>query len=60
MTNLLVGGWSVNTVSTFQTGYPLQIYMNNNGNSSLGTARQRPNATGVSPQVDGAVGAQDR
>ncbi len=56
MTNLLVGGWSVNTVSTFQTGYPLQIYMNNNGNSSLGTARQRPNATGISPAVDGSVG----
>jgi trimeric autotransporter adhesin len=54
--NLLIGGWSLNAVTTFQTGFPLQIYMNNNGNSALGTARQRPNATGISPEVDLAVG----
>jgi hypothetical protein len=56
--NLLIGGWSLNAVTTFQTGFPMQIYMNNNGNSSLGTARQRPNATGVSPEVDAAVGSK--
>jgi hypothetical protein len=56
--NLLIGGWSANAVSTFQTGFPLQIYMNNNGNSSLGTARQRPNATGVDPYVDAPVGSK--
>lgn len=54
--NLLAGGWSINSVSTFQTGFPLQIYMDNNGNSALGTARQRPNATGVSPSVDASFG----
>jgi hypothetical protein len=54
--NLLVGGWSINSVSTMQTGFPLQIYMNNNGNSALGTARQRPNGTGVSPEVGGDFG----
>jgi len=56
VTNLLIGGWSVNAITTFSTGYPLQIYMNNNGNSALGTARQRPNATGVSPEVEGDFG----
>jgi hypothetical protein len=56
--NLLVGGWSLNAVTTFQTGYPLQIYMNSNGNSALGTARQRPNATGLSPEVSGSVGTK--
>ena len=56
--DMLVGGWSINTVSTMQTGFPLQIYMNNNGNSALGTARQRPNATGVSPEVNGEVGSK--
>lgn len=56
--DLLAGGWSINAVGTFQTGFPLQIYMNNNGNTALGTARQRPNATGASPQVDGAVGGK--
>ena len=56
--DMVLGGWSVNTVSTYLTGFPLQIYMNNNGNSALGTSRQRPNATGVSPEVDGAVGSK--
>ena len=55
-TNLALGGWSINTVSTFQSGYPLQIYMNGNGNGSLGTSRQRPNATGISPAVSGSIG----
>ena len=53
--DMALGGWSVNTVSTFLTGFPLQIFMNNNGNSALGTARQRPNATGASPFVDAPV-----
>ncbi len=55
-TNLALGGWSINTVSTLQSGYPLQIYMNSNGNGSLGTSRQRPNATGISPAVSGSIG----
>ncbi|MBI4908481.1 MAG: TonB-dependent receptor [Acidobacteria bacterium] len=54
--DMLIGGWSMNLVSTLQTGYPLQIYMNNNGNSALGTARQRPNASGLSPEMSGPVG----
>ena len=56
--DLLVGGWSMNAVSTMQTGYPLQVYMNNNGNGALGTSSQRPNATGVSPAVDASFGAR--
>jgi hypothetical protein len=50
--DLLVGGWSVNTVSTFLTGFPLQPFNNANGNANFGFARQRPNATGVSPMPD--------
>ncbi len=56
VTNLVLGGWSVNAVTTLQTGFPLQVFMNNNGNGALGTARQRPNATGVSPEVGGDFG----
>ncbi len=56
LTNLLIGGWSVNTVSTMQTGFPLQVYMNNNVNSVFGTARLRPNATGSSPEISGSFG----
>lgn len=54
LTNLLVGGWAINSVSTMQTGYPLQVFNNNNGNAALGFARQRPNATGVNPQAEGS------
>ncbi len=56
--DMLVGGWSLNTVSTMQTGYPLQVYMNSNGNSALGTSRQRPNATGTAPGVDASFGTR--
>jgi hypothetical protein len=56
--DMILGGWSVNAVTTYQAGFPLQIYMNNNGNGALGTARQRPNATGTSPFVDGAIGTK--
>lgn len=57
-TNLFLGGWSVNAVSTMQTGYPLMVFNNNNANSAFGNARQRPNATGVSPQASGSFGAR--
>lgn len=56
--DIVAGGWSMNAVTTVQSGYPLQIYMNNNGNSALGTARQRPNATGLSPDVSGDIGTR--
>ncbi|HEX4807907.1 MAG TPA: TonB-dependent receptor [Bryobacteraceae bacterium] len=53
----IVGGWSVNAVSTFQTGFPLQITQAKNFNSSFGYASQRPNATGVSPKTPGSLEA---
>jgi trimeric autotransporter adhesin len=53
VTNLLVGGWSMNAVSTFSSGYPTQFFMNDNLNSPYGTARLRPNATGINPAAEG-------
>ncbi len=53
--NYVVGGWSVNTVSIFQTGFPLQITQATNFNSGFGYASQRPNATGVSPITSGSL-----
>ncbi len=55
MLNYLVGGWTANTVSIFQTGFPLQISQSTNYNSSFGYASQRPNATGVSPVTSGSL-----
>ena len=51
----VVGGWSVNAVSIFQTGFPLQITQSTNFNSGFGYASQRPNATGVSPVTSGSL-----
>ena len=51
----LVGGWVVNSVSIFQTGFPVQISQSTNFNSAFGYASQRPNATGVSPVTAGSL-----
>jgi hypothetical protein len=53
--NYVVGGWSANAVSIFQTGFPLQISQSTNNNSAFGYASQRPNATGVSPVTTGSL-----
>ncbi len=50
----VVGGWVVNTVSVFQSGFPLQIYQNN-ANSQYGYAVQRPDETGTSPVTSGSL-----
>jgi trimeric autotransporter adhesin len=54
LVNYIVGGWSVNAVATYQTGFPLQIYQNN-ANSGYGYGAQRPNATGTAPGTSGSV-----
>jgi hypothetical protein len=54
----VVGGWSVNATSIFQTGFPLQISQSKNFNSSFGYASQRPNATGISPATSGSLEAR--
>ena len=51
----VVGGWSLNATSIFQTGFPLQISQSKNYNSSFGYGSQRPNATGVSPVTSGSL-----
>jgi hypothetical protein len=48
-----VGGWTLNGVAIFQTGFPLQVVQSKNFNSSYGYGVQRPNATGVSPGTSG-------
>jgi hypothetical protein len=54
LVDLAVGGWAVNFQTTMQTGFPLAISQNNL-NSTIGTAVQRPNATGTSPVTDGSL-----
>jgi hypothetical protein len=50
----VAGGWSVNAIGVFQTGFPLAIRQQSNNNSVIGASNQRPNATGVSPEVEGS------
>jgi trimeric autotransporter adhesin len=53
--NYLAGGWVINAVTIFQTGFPLQITQSTNYNSAFGYASQRPNATGISPVTSGSL-----
>ena len=50
----VVGGWEVNSVLVYQTGFPLQIFQNNQ-NSDFGYGAQRPNTTSVSAATSGSV-----
>ena len=56
LADILVGGWQVNFVSSFQSGFPMAIRQSNNLNSPLGYGMQRPTATGASPEVDASFG----
>jgi hypothetical protein len=54
LVDAVVGGWTVNSVIIYQTGFPLQIYQNDS-NSQYGYGAMRPNATGTSPATSGSV-----
>ncbi len=42
----LLGGWSLNTIYTMQSGMPVTVTQATNNNSALGVALQRPNLVG--------------
>ncbi|QOY88117.1 carboxypeptidase-like regulatory domain-containing protein [Paludibaculum fermentans] len=52
--DLALGGWSVNSVITVQSGFPLSISQPNN-NSVIGASYQRPNATGLAVATQGST-----
>jgi hypothetical protein len=54
LADLAIGGWAINAVSVYQTGFPLQISQND-ANSAYGYGTQRPNETSVSPGTSGSV-----
>jgi hypothetical protein len=55
----VIGGWTVNAVAVYQTGFPLQIYQTNT-NSQYGYGAMRPNATGASPNSTTSGSVEDR
>jgi hypothetical protein len=55
--DLALGGFAVNAVAVFSSGYPEIITQSSNNNSAyFGGASQRPNATGASPSTSGDIG----
>jgi len=54
LADLAVGGWSVNAVSVYQTGFPLQVYQTD-ANSEYGYDAQRPDLTGSAIATSGSV-----
>jgi len=50
----IVGGWQINDTTIFAQGFPTYIQQTN-GNTFLGAANQRPNATGISPETSGSL-----
>jgi len=53
--DFLVGNWQLNVVNVFQTGFPLAVWQSVNNNSGIGAGVQRPNATGISPDMPGSL-----
>jgi hypothetical protein len=56
--NYAVGGWKLNFITIYQSGFPLSIAQSQNLNSVTGAAAQRPNATGISPETSGPLGSR--
>ncbi len=54
----IVGGWQLNSVYMFQTGFPLSVFQNQNFNSVFGNGLMRPNWAGYTPATSGRL--QDR
>ena len=52
--DLILGGWQVNGIITFQTAIPLQI-SNGGNNTNLGSPGQRPNNNGTSAKRTGPI-----
>jgi hypothetical protein len=57
LVDLAVGGWTVNGVSVYQTGFPLQVYQTNS-NAVYGYDTQRPNLSGSAIGTSGSVEAR--
>ncbi len=53
----LAGGWQLNFLPTYQSGFPIAIYQSNNPNASVaGNAVQRPNlVAGASLKTEGSL-----
>ena len=54
----LLGGWQINGVGIYRTGFPIPIVQNQNFNSAFGYPGQRPNFTGVSPKTPGGLNSK--
>ncbi len=53
--NRILGGWQLNGIQSFQTGRPLSITNSTNQSQSFNSGSMRPNSTGKSAALSGAV-----
>jgi hypothetical protein len=54
--NMIAGGWEVNGIASYQTGFPLALTTQNTSNS--GSNSLRPNNSGNSGALDGPISAR--
>ena len=54
--NAIAGGWEVNGIASYQTGFPLAVTTQNTSNS--GSTSLRPDNSGQSAALDGSVAAR--
>ena len=49
----ILGDWTVSSIISFESGFPISVSNSSNNNSSAFYAMQRPNLTGTDPLTDG-------
>jgi hypothetical protein len=57
LARVLLGGWAITVVGSYQSGFPVNISQNPNNSNLLGSG-QRPNLTGADPKTPGGTDAR--
>lgn len=51
LVDLLLGGWAVSTVGSYQSGFPLQVFQASNNSGLLGSGQRPDIVSGADPQL---------
>src|SRR5262249_26358469 len=58
--NAFFGGWQMNGITQFQSGFPIAIQTQSNSSQSIGAGTQRPNSNGHSAKLSSSRPTQDK